>query len=171
MIPLLKLAVVLALVLAGCSSSASPSTAPNSTGSSRPSPVVDDRRFGELVAVDGNAESITLDLGQLFGPGGPEEANAAAREDGVIGPDEELPNPFYVRDLHERRTMALDRAATIVVLGHDADGNSVPTPITASEFASLWRTGPSSGAWTPADYYWCSLSGGKVVAMEAVHGP
>ncbi|HEX5825135.1 MAG TPA: hypothetical protein VFY18_11810 [Candidatus Limnocylindrales bacterium] len=133
--------------------------------------MVDERLFGELVAVDGNAPSITLDLGQLFGAGGLDEANAAARADGVIGPNEDLPNPFYVRDLHERRTIGLDPAATIVVLGHDADGNSLPTPVTLSEFAVLWRTGPSSGAWTPAAYYWCSLRDGRVVGMEAEHAP
>lgn len=166
-----KVAIVLALLLAGCSPSASPAAETGSTGTSRPSPVVDERLFGELVAVDGNAPSITLDLGQVFGAGGPDEANAAARADGVIGPNEEFPNPFYVRDLHERRTIELDPAATVVVLGHAADGNWLPTQVTLAEFAALWRTGPASGAWTPAAYYWCSLSDGKVVAMEPEHGP
>lgn len=160
-----------ALLLTGCSSSASPSTEPGSTGTSHPSPALDERLFGELVAVDGNAPSITLDLGQLFGAGGPDEANAAARADGVIGPNEDLPNPFYVRDLHERRIIRLDPAATVTALGYDAEGNSVPKQVALAEFAALWRTGPASGAWTPAAYYWCSLSGGKVVVMEPEHGP
>jgi hypothetical protein len=166
----MKIAIGLVLLLAGCSQSAAPPPEPSS-GTSRPSPVVQERLFGELVAVEGSAPSITLQLGTLFGAGGPDEANAAARADGVIGPDEELPGPFYVRDLHERRTIGLDPAATVVVLGHDADGNSLPTPVTLAEFAALWRTGPASGAWTPAAYYWCSLSGGTVVGISPEHGP
>jgi hypothetical protein len=166
-----KVGIVLAVVVAACSPAPTPSAEPGSPGASRPSPVAGERLFGEIVAVDGSAPSITLDLGQLFGAGGPDEADSAARADGVIGLTEDLPNPFYVRDLHERRTIWLDPAATVVVLGHDAEGNSRPTPVTLAEFAVLWRTGPASGDWMPAAYYWCSLNDGRVAGIEAEHGP
>lgn len=166
-----KVAIVLTVLLSACSSSTSPSAEPGSSATSSPSPGADERLFGEIVAIDANVPSITLDLGQLFGGGGPDEANAAARADGVIGPNEDLPNPFYVRDLHERRTIGLDPAATVVVLGYDAEGNTLPTPVSLSEFVALWRSGPPSGAWMPAVYYWCSLRDSRVVGIEAEYTP
>jgi hypothetical protein len=51
-----KVAIVIALLLAGCSSSppvapsSAPSAEPGSAGTSRPSPVVDERLFGELTS-------------------------------------------------------------------------------------------------------------------------
>lgn len=107
----------------------------------------------------------------MFGAGGPDEANAAARADGVIGPDEDLPNPFYVRDLHESRTLPLDQAAKVVTFGWDADGNTMPTPIGLDEFVAGWRSGPASGEWQPSLYYWCSVSDGRVVGIEAEYTP
>jgi hypothetical protein len=163
--------ILLALLIAGCSASPSPSPTSARPPTSQPSPSADERLFGEIVEIDPVAPSITLALGQLFGAGGPDEANAAARADGVIGPGEDLPNPFYVRDLHERRTLPLDSAAPVVVLGWDAEGNTLPTPVGLTEFLSAWRSGPASGDWTPALYYWCSVAGGRVVGIEAEYTP
>lgn len=166
-----KLAIGLVLLVAACSPSAAPSSGPDTPPASKTPPVADGRLFGEIVAIDLAAPSITLALGQLFGRGGPDEANAAARQDGVIGPGEDLPNPFYVRDLHDRRTLPLGSDASVIVLGHDAEGNSLPTPVPLAQFVALWRSGPASGEWMPASYYWCSLVEGRVVGIEAEHTP
>jgi hypothetical protein len=127
--------------------------------------------FGEIVEVDPAGRTLTLALGQLFGAGGPDEATEAAREDGVIGPDEWMPNPWYIRDLHERRVLQLDPGAIVIVLGRDEEGNSLPMPIGLEAFVKDWESGPPSGDWESTPWYWCSLTDGRVVSMEAEHGP
>jgi hypothetical protein len=163
--------ILLALLVAGCSAGPTPSPTSARLPTSQPAPSIDERLFGEIVDIDPAVPTITLALGQMFGAGGPDEANAAARADGVIGPGEDLPNPFYVRDLHERRTLPLDSAAKVLVLGWDADGNTLPTPIGLAEFVTGWRSGPASEKWQPAGYYWCLVADGGVVGIEAEYTP
>jgi hypothetical protein len=134
-----------------------------------PSPAPDDDRlFGAIVGIDPSALSVDLDLAQFFGL---EDGIAAAREDGVIGPNEDLPNPFYVRNLHERRTLGISADAQVIVLGYDAEGSTLMTPVSLEEFVLFWRTGPASGAWTDALYYWFSPSAGVVDRIEAQYIP
>jgi hypothetical protein len=135
------------------------------------SSAAEERVFGEIVAVDADAPSITLAVGQSFGAGGPDEANDAARADGVIGPGEDLPNPFYVRDLHQRRTLPVAGNALVEVLGHDGEGDVVPREVGLGEFLRLWRTGSPSGDWGAASYYWCAVSDRGVVSIVAQYVP
>lgn len=149
------------------------SCAPSATGSvaatADPSPShVDDRLFGSIARVEPGPLTVDVDLAQMFGL---EDGIKAAREDGVIGPNEDLPNPFYVRDLHERRTLRIAPDATVIVLGYDAEGNTQMTPISLEDFALSWRTGPASGAWNAALYYWFSPADGAVDRIEAQFTP
>jgi len=165
----LVLTLVVASLVTACSPSPTPAATPSSSPADDPWVAADERVFGTIVGFDLDAPSVTLDLGRWFGD--PDEANVAARADGVIGPDEDLPAPFYVRDLHERRVIRIDPSAAIIVLGHDEEGNVRPTRVTMAEFMANWQLGPPSGAWIPAAYHWCWLRDGRVVGIEAEFTP
>jgi len=156
---------LLTVLLVACAPSVTGSLAP--TVGPSPSPD-DDRLFGAIVGIDPSALTVDVDLAQFFGL---EDGIAAAREDGVIGPNEDLPNPFYVRNLRERRTLGIAPDATVIVLGYDADGNTLMTPISREEFVLFWRTGPASGAWTAAAYYWLSPADDVIDRIEAQYIP
>jgi len=156
---------IVVVLLAACAPSIT--IEPASTVSPSPPPATD-RLFGAIAGIDPGAPSVDVDLAQFFGL---EDGIEAAREDGAIGPNEDLPNPFYVRNLHERRTLALAANATVVVLGYDAEGNTQMTPVSLEEFVLFWRTGPASGAWIDALYYWFSPPDGDVDRIEAQYIP
>lgn len=122
------------------------------------------RLFGKISSIDPTASTITIDLAQIFDL---PDAIEAARADGVIGPSGDLPDPFYVRDLHRHQGNLLGKTVTVTVLGHDADGNGAPLIILLAEFVRSWRTGPASGAWQPAAYYWFDTQGDTIVGIEA----
>ncbi len=157
--------VLVALLIGGCAATAVPSQSP------APTDLVgtDESVIGKVVAIDLAARAITLDVVQWFD--GPDAANEAARSDGVIGPAEDLPEPFYVRDLGQRRTLPLASDAKVIVLGHNAEGNTLPTEVGLAEFVALWRHGPESGVWTPAVYYWCTVRDGTIRRIEAQYVP
>jgi hypothetical protein len=155
----------MAVLLVACAPSATGSVAP--TVGPSPSPD-DDRLFGAIVGIDPRALTVEVDLAQFFGL---EDGIAAAREDGVIGPNDDLPNPFYVRNLHERRTLGITADATVIVLGYDAEGNTLMTPISLEEFVLFWKTGPASGTWTAALYYWFSPADDVIDRIEAQYIP
>jgi hypothetical protein len=129
---------------------------------------VDKRLLGAIVGIEPGPLTVDVDLAQMFGL---EDGIKAAREDGVIGPNDDLPNPFYVRNLKERRTLRIAPDATVIVLGYDAEGNTQMTPISLEDFALSWRTGPASGARTAALYYWFSPDDGLVDRIEAQYIP
>ena len=156
---------LLPALLASCAPSATGSVAP--TGDPSPSPA-DNRLFGAIVGIEPGPLTVDVDLAHMFGL---EDGIKAAREDGVIGPNDDLPNPFYIRNLHERRTLRIAPDATVTVLGYDAEGNTQMTPIPLGEFVSLWRTGPASGTWIDALYYWFSPADGVVDRIEAQYIP
>lgn len=56
-------------------------------------PLPDGEQFGWVRHFDGHA--IYIDPAEFYSN---DEANDAARDDGEIGKNEELPNPFYIRD-------------------------------------------------------------------------
>ena len=162
-------ALILAVVLAACDASVTTSATPSIAPPVEPTASTNgDSLFGAIVDFDRATRSVKVDLAQFLGG---DEAIAAAREDGVIGPTQDLPNPFYVRDLKEQRTLAVAADAAVVVLGYDAEGGTQMTPISLEEFASFWRHGPASGAWTDALYYWFSPSDGSVDRIEAQYIP
>ena len=162
----MRLGYLLAGLLAvGCAATPAPSPA----SSDLPSAVIDELIISRLVAMDVDGPAVTLELVQWFS--GPDAANEAARADGVIGPNDDLPEPFYVRDLGQRRVIRVAEDATVIVLGYDAEGNIEPDQVPLAEFAAHWQRGPASGAWTAAAYDWCSIGNGRIVRIEAQYVP
>lgn len=139
------------------------------TGTASVSPTESpDRLFGRLVRIERTEPAVVVALADFLGG---EEANAAARADGVIGPTEQLPNPFYIQDRHDERTLPLDLSATIAVHGWDAEGNIVPKPISLEAFVAGLPDGPASGEWMTTGWYWFDVRDGRVTAIEAQYLP
>lgn len=118
--------VVLALVAAACNGGAgmnpaTTTTAPSPT-TTQLAPPLETLSDGEhfVFARRGAAGALMVDPAQFLTG---DEANAAAREDGVIGANEETPGGFYIRN-SEPHEVAVPPAAGVlfVLLGFDADG-------------------------------------------------
>lgn len=67
------------------------------------------------------------------------EAAAAAREDGVIGADEELPNDFYIRNVDglDERHLVVPAGTVFVLIGFDATGALTDAPVDGEVLAAL----------------------------------
>jgi hypothetical protein len=87
--------------------------------------------FGFVRFFDGTA--VYVDPAELFGN---DAAEKAAREDGEIGPHEELPNPFYVRN----RSTAVVRIPVSATLRVQVIDNQdvAEHAITTAQFATLY---------------------------------
>jgi hypothetical protein len=68
-----------------------------------------------------------------------DEAVTAAREAGIIGAGEDLPNDFFIRnlDLSDERQIAVGDGAIFVLIGFDASGGLTDSPVSADEFEGL----------------------------------
>ena len=72
------------------------------------------------IAVDLDAGTVTADFAEFLGE---EEAVQAAREDGAIGPDESLPNPYYIRNADpQTQVLTLAEVPVIMLLAANEDG-------------------------------------------------
>lgn len=94
-----------------------------------------DRQFGFVRHFDGKA--LYFDPAEWFSN---EAAIEAAREDGEIGPDEDLPNPFYIRDPDaEIVRIPVSGQFSVTVI----DGSNYPDGRTlrGTEFAQLYCPG------------------------------
>jgi hypothetical protein len=71
----------------------------------------------------------------LTGP----EGVAAARAAGVIGPDEDLPNDFYIlnEDTTEEREVVIADGARFTLIGFDGSGALADRPVTTEELSEL----------------------------------
>jgi hypothetical protein len=95
-----------------------------------PSPTVAGMPAGETFAylVEVGSDSVTIDPARMLTG---EQARAAAAEDGVIGPNEDLPNDFYIVNPDPGPTSVdVDPEATVTVL---------EIPIGLSDLAAAFR--------------------------------
>jgi hypothetical protein len=152
----------------GPTPSAAPSAWPGPSQSGPAASAAPGRLFGRIASVDRAGPTLTVDLAAFLGG---EEAIAAARADGVIGPTEDLPNDFYIDDLERRETYALDLAARVTVLGWDAEGGIVSREIGLEAFVNGLPDGPADGSWGTAGVYWFDVAGEVVVGIEAQYIP
>lgn len=116
-----------------------------------------------------DATAIYVDPAEFFGN---EAAVKAARKDGEIGPHEDLPNPFYIRN-HSTAIVRVPVAATLRVRVID-NQESTEHSITTAEFASLYCGGPrpdwlySNPEDLPANL---TITNGQVVRVEEQYVP
>lgn len=104
-----------------------------------PSPTVAGMPAGETFAylVEVGSDSVTIDPARMLTG---EQARAAAAEDGVIGPNEDLPNDFYIVNPDPGSTSVdVDPDATVTVLAFDSAGAMVESPIGLSDLAAAFR--------------------------------
>jgi hypothetical protein len=98
--------------------------------------------FGIIRFFDGKC--LYVDPAEFFGN---EAAVKAAREDGEIGPHEDLPNPFYIRNT-ERDVVAVPVTGKFEVAVLVGTSSGVATRhFTGTQFADLYRS-DHKPAWT-----------------------
>jgi hypothetical protein len=126
-------------VLVSCGQGATTTT--TSTQPTTTSQPTSTTRPGETIEQFGFVRSMT-DGTLVFDPAemlNGDEALDAAREDGIIGADEELPNDFYIRNLDQNDAwqVTAGSAAEFVLIGFDATGALTDSPVPAAEFEAL----------------------------------
>jgi hypothetical protein len=92
---------------------------------------------------------------------GGEDARQAAIADGVIGPDDELDNDYYiVNDNTKKREFAVSGSATFST---STLGGVMEQPATWAEFKSYWGATPPEGAEHLKQMPWWIVRQGTVV--------
>lgn len=99
-----------------------------------------------------------------------DEARAAAVKAGVIAPDEDLPNDYFIRnDNPQKREFAVTVSAPITT---STRSGGMDEPATWAEFASFWSSDPPAGAEHLHDMpWWIERDGGQVVKIEEQYLP
>ncbi len=121
------------------------------------SQVPDGRTFGVLESVDLAAGTVTYAPSGFFTG---DEAVAEAARDGTTAP-----SGFYVRRGTSVVAVELAEGATLELLGWDAEGNLIPSPVPPEEFPG------TSDAWGRTTYYWFTIEGGKIAEVVAQYTP
>jgi hypothetical protein len=125
----------------------------------------DGRHFALLrsltpAAAAGAPGSLQLDLAQWFEG---DAADAAAAQDGVIAPGEQVENDYYIRNVSDRlRTMPVAGDAATQVVDRDNCCDLVPSTVDA-----LAVRGFADGR----DAFWLDVQGGVVVAIQEQYRP
>lgn len=120
-------------------------------------PLPDGRVFGLVEHVDLGGRIITFQVAELFTD---DEAYRQAEADGV-----ELSNPMYIRRTGPTVSLPLAAEASVALIDWDADGNMIVRTLAPDE-------GPGTAeAWARTLACWFEISGGRIVAVEAVITP
>ncbi|MDQ7991696.1 MAG: hypothetical protein AAGC63_14925 [Propionicimonas sp.] len=110
-------------------------------------PFPDGTQFGSVRHFDGR--SIYLDPAERFSN---EDANQAAREDGRIGPTEELPNPVYIRN-PDPGVVRVDVWNGFTLTTIDAANYPAQRTLSRADLASLYCPGTdTTWMYSPADH-------------------
>jgi hypothetical protein len=98
----------------------------------------DARDFGYMTEVAADGSAITIDFAEFLSG---EAAVAAAREAGAIGPDEDLPNDYFISNVNpELRTFVVDPDATVELIGFFLEGGRLETiGVTPAQWAGLYN--------------------------------
>lgn len=138
------------IILASCGQGATTTT--TTTTTTQPTSITSTTRAGETIEQFGFARSLTggtlvFDPAEMLTG---DEAAAAAREDGIIGADEDLPNDFYIRNLDktDEWQLAVGSGTEFVLIGFDAADALTDLPVSAGEFEALL-----SGLVDSSDFY------------------
>lgn len=153
-------------------------TAPTTTTTSPPPTTTapEEVLFGELVAFVGEDGSVTVTIGleeMLSG----DEAVAAAREDGVIGDGEDLPNDYYIRNLDEELTLPVSPDVSVVLQACYPSGPCVTEETVDLDTWSLLLGAEEDPGldweWYGAGYlpYWWHVTDGTVTLVQEQYLP
>lgn len=155
-------------------------TQPTTTTTTQPTTTttisIDEVVFGELVAFVGEEGTVvvTVALQEMLSG---EEALEAAREDGVIGQDEDLPNDYYIRDLEEEREIPVASEVRVVLQACYTDGPCVTEETVDLDTWSVMLGGEEDPGldwqWYGAGLlpYWWHLDDGTAVLIEEQYLP
>ncbi len=132
-----------AIVLASCAEEPAPTTTVPTT--TQPGAAEPREQFGFVRSIDG--ETLVFDPAEFLTG---EEAVAAARQAGFIGPDEMLPNDFYISnpDPADERRLTVSAGAGFVLIGFDAGGAITDAPVSFQQLTDYF-----SGAADTGDLY------------------
>lgn len=167
-----------ATVLSSCSSNATETTTTSTTSTTTPPTTTTttgggiDEQFGFVRQVAGGA--LVFDPADMLSGS---EAVAAARADGVIGADEDLPNDFYIRntDATEARSLEVADGAEFLLIGFTSSGAITGQPVSYEQLAALFAgDADSSGLYgfIPGDLpMHLSLSGDTVMGGSQQYLP
>ena len=122
----LMMLMLVATAFSACGSSSTTTTA----GSA----IADGERFGFVREVAAGA--LVFDSAEfLMG----DAAIAAAREAGVIGEDEDLPNDFFIRNTDSsQETVPVDPAVTFTLVGFDSAGSLTDKEVSYADLEELF---------------------------------
>jgi hypothetical protein len=135
-----------------------PAATPAST-----SALADGLHVARIVAIDAPVSAIEIDLAEMLTG---EEAIAAAREAGVIGPDEDLPNDFYVRDLDDAvHHVGIDRDAVVELV--DCTAACQLVEVTLADFLAE-RAVPFNAEYA---LFEITITDGRVTAVSEIYLP
>lgn len=133
--------------------------------------------FGHLRSFEGTDDgSIVVGVDEATMLSG-EEAVAAAREDGVIGQDEDLPNDYYIRDPDDTVVeFVLSPNAEIVLQATRPDGPVTQETVDVETWSILLGGEEDPGldwTWYGAGYlpYWFDVRDGVIVHVEEQYLP
>lgn len=148
---LLLLLLASPLLLAACGDDTATTPAITAPGATSTGLVLSDgEHFGFLVDV--TVDHLLFDPAEFLTG---DEALAAARADGYIGPDETLDNDFYIKNPEdEAASLVVDPAVTFSLLIVDATGSPTEKTIPYAALVSLWE-GTGDG-----DVYYSGLAQG-----------
>jgi hypothetical protein len=132
-----------------------------------------ERRFGLLKALDEDQRTLTLEPHDFLTG---DEADEAAREEGVVGPDEGADNDYWVADSPEA-TAVLPVAAHVEVLllphGRPSPHESAAIPIASSfrQLAEHFRSSDELSDLIKSSLFVVRLENGEVVGIEEFFVP
>lgn len=150
LLPLILLVVI--VVAIGCGTGQTQDTASTTTTTAlqtttttsgdRPA-ISDGSHFGFLREVD--VEGLVFDPADLLTG---EAALAAARDAGIIGPDEDLPNDFFIANPEqEQLLLRVDPAAQFTLIDSSGPGGLADKSVSYAELIELWNGSADASAY------------------------
>jgi hypothetical protein len=163
------------VVMGACTAAEGSPTTTTTTGSpttTQPAAEVEDGDQFALVN-DVTAGVVTLDPAMLLTG---DAAVEAARADGVIGPDEDLPNDFYISNpVKESLQVPIRMDATCRLYGFDSEGALMDVEVDVATLAGLFAGTVDASAYYGfvPDLYpmHLTVTSGEITRAEALYVP
>jgi hypothetical protein len=132
-----------------------------------PDPLPDGRHFGYITAIDGIA--IDFDEAELLTG---EEANVRAREDGAIGPDEAVPNDYYIDDNNASvRGISVSRTVEVLLETVHRDGEPGLARWEYPELVCMFESNVIEDRANVESPFWITVREGLVTKIELQYLP